>query len=50
MKVVRGEVLGFCFGVSNTVNMALECLRIAERKGLPCYSIGDLIHNKDVVN
>lgn len=50
MKVVRGEVLGFCFGVSNTMNMALECLRIAERKGLPCYSIGDLIHNKDVVD
>lgn len=50
MKVVRGEMLGFCFGVSNTVNMALECLRIAECKGLPCYSIGDLIHNKDVVN
>jgi len=50
MKVVRGEVLGFCFGVSNTVNMALECLRVAERKDLPCYSIGDLIHNKDVVD
>ena len=50
MKVVRGEVLGFCFGVSNTVNMALECLRVAERKGLPCYSIGDLIHNRDVVD
>lgn len=50
MKVLRGNVLGFCFGVSNTLNMAMECLRVAERKGLPCYSIGDLIHNKDVVN
>lgn len=50
MKVVRGNVLGFCFGVSNTVNLALECLRVAERKGLPCYSIGNLIHNKDVVD
>lgn len=50
MKVVRGNVLGFCFGVSNTVNMALECLRVAEHRNLPCYSIGELIHNKDVVD
>jgi len=50
MKVVRGNVLGFCFGVSNTVNMALECLRVAERRNLPCYSIGELIHNRDVVD
>jgi len=49
MKVVRSSVIGFCFGVSNTVNMALECLRVAQKKNLPCYSIGELIHNRDVV-
>lgn len=49
MKVVRGEILGFCFGVSNTMNKALECLRISQEKGIPCYSIGELIHNRDLV-
>lgn len=50
MKVMRSEILGFCFGVSNTVNKAMECLETAQRKGLPCYSIGELIHNRDVVD
>lgn len=49
MKVIRSSVIGYCFGVSNTVNMALECLRVAKKENLPCYSIGELIHNKDVV-
>ncbi len=50
MKVIRGSIIGFCFGVSNTVNTAMKCLNEAKEKNLPCYSIGALIHNKDVVD
>jgi len=49
MKVVRSKVIGFCFGVSNTIDKAEECVALSRESGLPCYSIGALIHNKDVV-
>ncbi len=50
MKVIRGSIIGFCFGVSNTVDIATKCLNKAKERNLPCYSIGALIHNKDVVD
>ena len=49
MKVVRSKVIGYCFGVSNTIEKATECISMAREENLPCYSIGSLIHNKDVV-
>ena len=49
MKVVRSKVIGYCFGVSNTIEKATECIAMASEENLPCYSIGSLIHNKDVV-
>ena len=49
MKVVRSKVIGYCFGVSNTINKAEECIQCSKDEKLPCYSIGQLIHNKDVV-
>ena len=49
MKVVRSKVIGYCFGVSNTINKAEECIQRSREENLPCYSIGQLIHNKDVV-
>jgi 4-hydroxy-3-methylbut-2-enyl diphosphate reductase len=49
MKVVRSKVIGYCFGVSNTINKAEECIQRSKDEKLPCYSIGQLIHNKDVV-
>ncbi len=49
MKVVRSKVIGYCFGVSNTIEKAAECVALARKEKLPCYSIGALIHNKDVV-
>lgn len=50
MKVLRSKVIGFCFGVSNTLENASKCIEMAKQKGCPCYSIGSLIHNEDVVN
>ncbi|MBQ5365244.1 MAG: hypothetical protein IIU49_04150, partial [Spirochaetales bacterium] len=49
MKVVRSKVIGYCFGVANSIDKAVECIEMARKENLPCYSIGSLIHNKDVV-
>lgn len=49
MKVIRSKVIGYCFGVSNTIEKAELCIDKAKEAGLPCYSIGQIIHNKDVV-
>ena len=49
MKVVRSKVIGYCFGVANSIDKAEECIGKAKAENLPCYSIGSLIHNKDVV-
>ena len=49
MKVVRSKVIGYCFGVANTIEKAGDCIAMAREENLPCYSIGSLIHNKDVV-
>ncbi len=50
MKVIRSSVIGYCFGVSNSIDKAEECIVKAKEQGVPCYSIGAIIHNKDVVN
>ena len=49
MKVIRSKVIGYCFGVSNTIEKAELCIEKAKADNLPCYSIGQIIHNKDVV-
>jgi len=45
MKVVVAEECGFCPGVENAISMAEKIL--AEEKEV--YSLGSIIHNKDVV-
>jgi len=45
MKVVVAENCGFCPGVRNAINTAEKIL--AQRKNV--YSLGPIIHNKDVV-
>ena len=48
MKELRvAESAGFCFGVSRSVDMAEKLIR--ENDGC-CCSLGQLIHNEDVVN
>ena len=49
MKVIRSNVIGYCFGVANTIEKAEQCIRLSQKEGVPCYSIGSIIHNKDVV-
>ena len=49
MKVIRSKVIGYCFGVANTIEKAERCIELSRERNLPCYSIGSIIHNKDVV-
>lgn len=49
MKVIRSNVIGYCFGVANTIEKAEQCISLSKQKAVPCYSIGSIIHNKDVV-
>ncbi len=49
MKVIRSKVIGYCFGVANTIEKAQQCIEISKEMSKPCYSIGSIIHNKDVV-
>ena len=45
MKVIVAEKCGFCPGVKSAVNMA-EKILVEEKE---VYSLGPIIHNKDVV-
>jgi 4-hydroxy-3-methylbut-2-en-1-yl diphosphate reductase len=45
MKVKVAEKCGFCHGVENAISLAEKVLA----KGRPVYSLGPIIHNKDVV-
>jgi len=45
-ELIVSKSAGFCFGVSRSVKMAEEALKSGER---PCFSLGELIHNDDVV-
>ncbi|MCF0238403.1 MAG: hypothetical protein HUK24_07360 [Sphaerochaetaceae bacterium] len=50
MTVVDSPILSYCNGVSESLKIAVSTLEQAKKRGLPCYSIGPLIHNKDVVS
>jgi 4-hydroxy-3-methylbut-2-enyl diphosphate reductase len=45
MKVIVAQGCGFCPGVKNAIKIAQQTL--AKRKNV--YSLGEIIHNKDVV-
>ena len=45
MKVVLAEEMGFCFGVER----ALELIQAAADRGKPVHTMGDIIHNPQIV-
>ena len=45
MKLTIGEHAGFCFGVRRAVDKAFACAQ----EGLPCVTLGPLIHNPQEV-
>jgi 4-hydroxy-3-methylbut-2-enyl diphosphate reductase len=42
--------MGYCNGVAHVIELANECLKIAEEQNLRAYSIGWFIHNPNVVS
>ncbi len=49
MPIQVAKHAGFCMGVSRAINQAAETARQAKEQGFPAYSLGDLIHNSEVV-
>lgn len=47
MEIKKAETAGFCFGVANAVNKAFDLAK--EKKGMPVFSYGALIHNGAVI-
>lgn len=45
MEIIQAENSGFCFGVKNAVDRAIELSASGEK----VYTLGPLIHNRDVV-
>jgi 4-hydroxy-3-methylbut-2-enyl diphosphate reductase len=45
MKVILAEEMGFCFGVER----ALELITATADRGKPVYTMGDIIHNPQIV-
>ena len=46
MIIRRASVMGFCFGVKNTVRLADELVSSASG---PIYSLGEIVHNESLV-
>jgi len=46
MKIIVAVHAGFCFGVQRAVEMALK----SADPSRTCYTLGEIIHNPDVVN
>ena len=40
---------GYCAGVRKAMELAFSAAREAREQGIPCYSLGELIHNPDAV-
>lgn len=50
MKLVMSHTMGYCKGVSRALDMAQKAIEDARVAALPVYSLGKLIHNKQVCN
>lgn len=49
MDLVEASTMGFCNGVSYAVDKVEKCLSLAAGQGVPAYSYGDFIHNRQVM-
>ena len=50
MPVIVASHAGFCMGVQQAIEQALQAANQAEEQGLQCYSLGELIHNPAAVS
>ncbi len=46
MKIILARNIGFCFGVERAYNLSIKAL---EEEKSPCYMLGMLVHNENVV-
>jgi len=49
LPIIVAKHAGFCVGVRQAVEQALQALTQAQASGLPAYTLGELIHNPQVV-
>ena len=49
MPYTIARYAGYCAGVRKAMESALTAAREARDAGVPCYSLGELIHNPDAV-
>jgi 4-hydroxy-3-methylbut-2-enyl diphosphate reductase len=48
MKIVLSKTMGYCNGVSRALDLAEQAIEEAKGRELPVYSLGKLIHNRQV--
>ena len=49
MEVVLSSNMGFCKGVSLSLDKVREAYALSIKEGLPCYIYGDIVHNSQVM-
>ena len=48
MSVTVAKHAGFCSGVQRCVALAQQAAKQAAERGIPCYSLGEVVHNPSV--
>ncbi len=48
MELILSDTMGYCKGVSRAISMVEKAIEDAQQKGVPVYSLGKVIHNKQV--
>ncbi len=48
MELILSDTMGYCGGVSRAISMVEGAIEEARQKGVPVYSLGKVIHNKQV--
>ncbi|MDT4762666.1 4-hydroxy-3-methylbut-2-enyl diphosphate reductase [Sphaerochaeta sp. PS] len=48
MEILLSDTMGYCGGVSRAISMVDLAIQDAHEKGVPVYSLGKVIHNKQV--
>lgn len=48
MELILSDTMGYCNGVSRAISMVEQAIREAQERDLPVYSLGKVIHNRQV--
>ena len=48
MELILSDTMGYCKGVSRAISMVEQAIEDARQKGVPVYSLGKVIHNRQV--